>query len=74
MKIFLTKMFFSVLGVLICGIPFWIYLSVRYFFSPHGFWQEIFLFGIGIYILGSAQVILLILLAIWLLLIWKGRK
>ena len=41
-------------------IPLWIYLLARTFLEPHGFWQEVFLAGVGIYILGASQIFFLI--------------
>ncbi len=44
--------------VVIAGIPAWIYLGVRHFLSPEGFWQEFFLLGAGVWLLGAVQLTL----------------
>ena len=70
MKDFLSKVILSIIGTLICLIPAWIYLLAKWIFSPEGFWQNFFLFGVGVYFLGFLQLVLLIVLVLWLLWIW----
>lgn len=41
-------------------IPTWIFLGVRYFASPEGFWQNLAVAGIGLWFLGGAQMVFLI--------------
>lgn len=57
----LVKVFLSLLAFVFCFIPTWIYLLVDALFEPNGFWQNIVLFGIGLYFLGALQLILFIL-------------
>lgn len=40
-------------------IPTWIYLLARLILQPSGFWQNVFLLGIGFYFLGFCQLVLL---------------
>jgi hypothetical protein len=37
-------------------IPTWLYLIVRFLLNPEGFWQEFFLLGLGLYVLGTIQL------------------
>jgi len=41
-------------------IPTDIFLAVHYFLEPNGFWQSIILIGLGAWILGGFQIMLLI--------------
>lgn len=66
----LIRFALSLVAVAVCLTPIWIYLLVNWLFEPHGFWQNIFLAGVGIYFLGAAQLVLLVVLAILLFLIW----
>ena len=36
-------------------IPFWLYLLARFLFNPEGFWENLVLAGIGLYIMGTIQ-------------------
>ncbi len=56
--------------VVIVGIPAWVYLAIRHFLSPEGFWQEFFLLGVGVLVLGGIQVSFAIVGLIVLVLIW----
>lgn len=57
---FLSRLLLSFLSLLLCLAPFWIYLMARCLFDPHGFWQNVFLVGVGFYFLGGVQIILLL--------------
>lgn len=51
-------------------IPFWLWLFSSFVLDPHGFWQKLFLVGIGIWFLGAIQLVLFIIwvvLAIYIL-------
>jgi len=41
-------------------IPTWIFLGVRSFSNPEGFWQNIALFGLGFWVFGGIQMVLAI--------------
>ena len=65
------KIAFSLILSVICLLPFWLYLLIKLIFAPEGFWQNIFLVGIGVYFLGAIQLALLAILAALLFAIWK---
>jgi hypothetical protein len=41
-------------------VPTWLYLLVRFLLSPEGFWQNMIVLSIGVYLLGAIQLILLV--------------
>lgn len=41
-------------------IPFWLYLGARNLINPEGFLAEFFVFGVGVWLLGGMQIVLLI--------------
>ncbi|MDP3792843.1 MAG: hypothetical protein Q8Q89_03900 [bacterium] len=41
-------------------IPLWIFLGAKSLANPDGFWQNIVLFGLGLWVLGGIQVVLFI--------------
>lgn len=57
----LKKIFFTLASLFVTLIPTLIYVSVRFLLEPEGFWQNFILLGIGVWILGGMQVLLLIL-------------
>lgn len=57
-------------ALLVCAWPVWMYLGVRHLAAPEGFWQEMFLVGIGIWALGSLQVLFLAIAIVWVLFVW----
>ena len=53
---FLTGLF-----IITCTlIPLWIFLLARLVFNPQGFWQNLVLTGLGVWVLGGLQVAFLI--------------
>ena len=61
---------------IVCGIiafiPLWFFLFVQTLLSPEGFWQKFVLYGVGLYFLGSLQLLFLfIYLGILINVIWK---
>lgn len=42
-------------------VPVWFFFLVKYVLDPHGFWQNIFLLGLGVYVLWTIQGILALL-------------
>ncbi|KKQ39800.1 MAG: hypothetical protein US56_C0012G0003 [Candidatus Moranbacteria bacterium GW2011_GWF2_37_7] len=57
--------FLWTVGLLILAlIPTWFFLGFRSLLAPSGFFQNLFVFGLGFYFLGVIQLILLI---IWLI-------
>jgi hypothetical protein len=71
MKEFFQRLGFTLLGIVVAFIPAWLYLLARVAFSPQGFWQNIVLFGFGVWILGAIQFILVIVLVFVLVAIWS---
>jgi hypothetical protein len=63
----------SLIAAAICLWPVWLWLLAKSLLSPHGFWQEFFLLGVGVWFLGGAQVVFLIILIIVLFFIWADR-
>ena len=57
MKTFFQKGFIALLGFIVCGIPAWIFLGVRALVAPQGFWQEMVLGTLGVWVLGGLQVV-----------------
>src|SRR3989338_1704686 len=55
--VFVLGMVFLALAL----ITTWGYLLVYHLLSPEGFWQKFVIFGIGVYLLGGIQIILLVL-------------
>lgn len=65
------KLFFIFLISVIAFAPAELYFLVKYFLSPEGFWQNLILLGISVYILGFIQLILFIFWVIFLFLLWR---
>lgn len=65
------KVTVSFIALFVALAPFWLYLLARMAFDPQGFWQNIVLFGIGIWILGGLQIFLLIFLIWFLAQLWE---
>ena len=61
---FVVNSTFLIITLAIALLPTWIYLLVKFFFSPQGFWQNAFLLGISVWFLGGLQVVIFIL---WLI-------
>ncbi len=68
MLAWLKRIGFGLLMVLLTFIPVWVFILGRVMLQPEGFWQEIVFYGVGIYILGGIQFLMLIfgtIFAIW---------
>ena len=66
----IAKIGLSLVSMILALIPIGIYFLARFIFSPEGFWQELILFGVGIWALGTLQVLFIagwicILCSIW---------
>lgn len=66
----LSKLLSSVFCLVTCLIPTFLYLGARSILSPEGFWQEFFIMGAGIYLLGFFQVILVFVFIGLTVVIW----
>lgn len=70
----LGKWVSCILITLFCGIPTWLYLLARWFLEPHGFFQELLLFGLGLYVLAGIQFFLFLLWLFAILAICNGPR
>lgn len=66
----LGKILWSLVVLAIGLVLVWIYLAVRLLLTPNGFWQELVLVGLGVWVLGFVQLIfgfvaLLLIFSIW---------
>lgn len=52
-------------------VPAWFYLAIRTFAEPDGFWQELALGVVAVWVLGSIQFVFLILGVIVAFYIWS---
>lgn len=66
----LIQIALSIAGIVIAFIPTGLYLLARYLLAPEGFWQNLLLLGVGAWLLGGLQIMLLIGLVYWLYLVW----
>lgn len=62
----------SLLGLTVGLIPFWVWLTIYNLASPEGFWQKAFLFGGGLFLLGGAQVVMLVLTFVFIWGVWEA--
>ena len=46
----LSRFFWSALVSVLALFPLWMYLTARFLLEPKGFWQEFFLFGVGVWL------------------------
>mgnify|MGYP001613068945 FL=1 len=70
----LSRFFWSALVSVLALFPLWMYLTARFLLEPKGFWQEFFLFGVGVWLLSSLQIIFLLIALVIIFLIWKAPK
>ena len=61
----------TLVSLLVAGIPAWIWLLAHTLLEPDGFWQEIVVLGLGVWVLGGLQIIFLIVLLAWLIAVWS---
>jgi len=66
------KFLFSFCVLAIALLPTWLFLLVRHFATPQGFWQNIVLFGFSAYFLGGLQIIFLVIGIICIAIICKN--
>ncbi len=62
----LIKIGISLISVVVAGVPTWIWLLARTLLEPEGFWQEVVVLGLGVWVLGGLQILALIFLIWWL--------
>ena len=61
---FVVKAVVSFVIMVVAFIPSWLYLIIRWFISPEGFWQEFAIFVIAAIVVGWLQVILAVIAGI----------
>ena len=64
------RMLLSLVVTVLAFTPTWMFLLANHLLAPHGFWQNFVLFGVGIYIGGSIQIVLFLCWAGCLFFIW----
>jgi len=64
------RLIISIFSFIVALIPFWTFWGVRTLAQPEGFWQNIFVFGLGFYFGGAMQIILLIFWIVFILTVW----
>jgi hypothetical protein len=60
MQIIIKKAIFSLLVLGLMFIPLGVFLGARSMLNPEGFLQEFFVFGVGIWLVGAAQLLFFI--------------
>jgi RsiW-degrading membrane proteinase PrsW (M82 family) len=68
-----VRILMTVIAVAVAFIPLWLFLAVRTFASPEGFWQNLALGVVGIFFLGGVQLFAIIFLLMFLAqAVWAG--
>ena len=57
-------------ALIISLLPLWIYITLHALMEPAGFWQTLALGAVGLYFLGSLQILGLVLFGLFMKLIW----
>jgi hypothetical protein len=70
MKDLLFRVFLTVVSIFAASTPTLFFLGARSLLSPEGFLQNFFVFGVGTYFLGVAQILAIIGLILFLLAVW----
>lgn len=70
----LGKITSCVFVTLLCGIPTELYLIVRWLLNPEGLLAELLVLGLGLYVLGALQLVLLVVWLFLLLFILTGPR
>ncbi|MDB5194099.1 MAG: hypothetical protein JWN50_113 [Parcubacteria group bacterium] len=66
----LLKLGAQVALLLVGGIPTWLFLLIKHLANPTGFWQNLVLYGLGFWVGGAIQLLLLIAVAAFSFIIW----
>ncbi len=72
MKQFSQKLAVSLGFGAVAFIPTWLFFGIRHLMGPTGFWQNMILAGVGLYFLGTIQLILFITLVAFLISFWAN--
>jgi hypothetical protein len=63
---YIVMLFIMLIVFLLCLIPTWIFLVLKYMIGPMGFWQKFAVYGLGIYFLGGLQIVGIILFLVFI--------
>jgi hypothetical protein len=66
------KSFLSLLVLAVMLIPLWFFIGARSILSPEGFFQEFFVLGVGVWILGAAQLGFLVVGILMFVAVWEN--
>ncbi|MES2749680.1 MAG: hypothetical protein V4606_04790 [Patescibacteria group bacterium] len=70
MNIVVVKTVFSLIVLGLMFLPLWFFLGARSMLNPEGFLQEFFVLGVGIWLVGAAQLMFFIVGMIVQYFIW----
>jgi len=60
----------SIVVAVLAFIPTYLFIIVDKLLSPAGFWEKLFVYGVGFYFLGAVQFVSLIVAFFLILVIW----
>lgn len=63
----ILRLLFSILTLLVCLWPYWVYQMIEGILQPVGFWQKAVMLIGGLYFLGFFQ---LVFAMVWFALLW----
>ena len=72
LKLFFANIFWTITIFFLANTFVWLYLGIKSFLNPQGFWQNLFLLGFGTFIMGSFQVIFWVVGLVLIVKIWTG--
>lgn len=67
-----VQIVFSLLLTLFFFLPTEFYLLVKYAFAPTGFWQNLILLGVALWVLGGLQFIMFLAWAFFMFALWTS--
>ena len=56
---------------LVALAPTWFWIIARWLMEPEGFWQNFILFGVGLWLMGFVQLVLIVVAFMLIVAIWK---
>jgi len=66
-----AQVIWSLITLAIALIPLWFWLVIKHMVQPQGFWQNLAIAGLGMFFLGSIQIILLVLWVVLICTMWE---
>lgn len=70
---FFSNLYLSLMLLAVCLLPTWILLAAYNLLDPADFWQKTLVIGVGLYLLGSIQLIALVIGMVMIVAIFKGQ-